>query len=152
MEDIKITIEKNGELSVLHLKTDKSLFDIINAIGKITKEDEDIESFIEKQLLLDGKDEYIYDSPDGGSTIYKRKIGESKRELITNKQPKTETRHDMGGSYEVKVNERNITPTMSEWYCSYCGDHTYEVDSDYLVGVDHLSCLLKHDTEEKEKG
>ena len=73
MEDIKITIEKNGELSVLHLKSDKSLFDIINAIGKITKEDEDIETFIEKQLLLDGKDEYIYDSPDGGSTIYKRR-------------------------------------------------------------------------------
>ena len=62
MEEIKITIEKNGELSVLHLKTDKSLFDIINAIGKLTKEDDDIETFIEKQLLLDGKEEYIYES------------------------------------------------------------------------------------------
>jgi hypothetical protein len=50
MEEIKITIEKNGELSVLHLKTDKSLFDIINAIGNITKQ-EDVASFIEKQLL-----------------------------------------------------------------------------------------------------
>ena len=45
MEEIKITIEKNGELSVLHLKTDKSLFDIINAIGNITKQ-EDVASFI----------------------------------------------------------------------------------------------------------
>jgi hypothetical protein len=151
MEDIKITIEKNGELSVLHLKSDKSLFDIINAIGKITKEDEDIETFIEKQLLLDGKDEYIYDSPDGGSTIYKRRIGEKKKELITNGKSKTETRHDMGGSYEISVKEKVQRP-MSEWYCSYCGDHTYEVDSDYLLGVDHLSCLLKNDTETKEKG
>jgi hypothetical protein len=143
MEEIKITIEKNGELSVLHLKTDKSLFDIINAIGKLTKESEDIETFIEKQLLLDSKDEYIYDSPDGGGTIYKRKVGESKRELVTNKKLKTETRHDMGGSYEVEVKESD------GWMCSYCGANTYEVDSDYLVGVDHLQCVLKNDVEKK---
>jgi hypothetical protein len=150
MEEIKITIEKSGELSVLHLKTDKSLFDIIDAIGKITKE-EDVASFIEKQLLLDGKETFIYESPDNGGTIYRRKIGEKKREVITNKQFKTETRHDMGGSYEISVKEKVQRP-MSEWVCSYCGDHTYEVDSDYLVGVDHLSCLLKNDTETKEKG
>jgi hypothetical protein len=77
MEEIKITIEKSGELSVLHLKTDKSLFDIIDAIGKITKE-EDVASFIEKQLLLDGKETFIYESPDNCSTIYRRKIGEKK--------------------------------------------------------------------------
>ena len=118
MEEIKITIEKNGELSVLHLKTDKSLFDIINAIGKLTKEDDDIETFIEKQLLLDGRDEYIYNSPDGGSTIYKRKVGEKKKELITNKKPKTETRYDMGGSYEVEVKETD------GWICSYCEENS----------------------------
>jgi hypothetical protein len=145
MEEIKITIEKNGELSVLHLKTDKSLFDIINAIGNITKQ-EDVSSFIEKQLLLDGKDTFIYDSPDNGSTIYRRKVGEKKREVITKKQFKTETRHDLGGSYEVEVKETD------GWNCSYCGENTFEVDSDYLVGVDHLSCLLKNDTETKEKG
>lgn len=144
MEEIKITIEKGGELSVLHLKTDKSLFDIINAIGKITKE-EDIESFIEKQLLLDGKEEYIYDSPDNGSTIYRRKLGQKESELIAKKQSKTETRHDMGGSYEVEVKETD------DWVCSYCGENTFDVDFEYLVGVDHLSCLLKNDTE-KEKG
>jgi hypothetical protein len=148
MEEIKITIEKSGELSVLHLKTDKSLFDIIDAIGKITKED-DVSSFIEKQLLLDGKETFIYESPDNGGTIYRRKIGEKKREVITKNQSKT--LHDMGGSYEVSVKEKVQRP-MSEWYCSYCGDHTYEVDSDYLVGVDHLSCLLKNDTETKAKG
>ena len=145
MEDIKITIEKNGELSVLHLKTDKSLFDIIDAIGKITKE-EDIASFIEKQLLLDGKETFIYESPDNGGTIYRRKIGQKEREVITKKQFKTETRHDMGGSYEVDVKETD------GWNCSYCGENTFEVESDYLVGVDHLSCLLKYDTEKKEKG
>ena len=145
MEEIKITIEKSGELSVLHLKTNKSLFDIIDAIGKITKE-EDVASFIEKQLLLDGKETFIYESPDNGSTIYRRKIGEQKREVITKKQFKTETRHDIGGSYEVEVKETD------GWNCSYCGENTFEVESDYLVGVDHLSCLLKNDTETKEKG
>lgn len=145
MEEIKITIEKSGELSVLHLKTDKSLFDIIDAIGKITKE-EDVASFIEKQLLLDGKETFIYESPDNGGTIYRRKIGEKKREVITKKQFKTETRHDIGGSYEVEVKETD------GWNCSYCGENTFEVESDYLVGVDHLSCLLKNDTETKEKG
>jgi hypothetical protein len=145
MEEIKITIEKSGELSVLHLKTDKSLFDIIDAIGKITKE-EDVASFIEKQLLLDGKETFIYESPDNGTTIYRRKIGEKKREVITKKQFKTETRHDLGGSYEVEVKETD------GWNCSYCGENTFEVESDYLVGVDHLSCLLKNDTETKAKG
>jgi hypothetical protein len=145
MEEIKITIEKNGELSVLHLKTDKSLFDIINAIGNITKQ-EDVASFIEKQLLLDGNDTFIYDSPDNGGTIYRRKIGEKQREVITKKQSKTETRHDLGGSYEVEVKETD------GWNCSYCGENTFEVESDYLVGVDHLSCLLKYDTEKKAKG
>jgi hypothetical protein len=145
MEEIKITIEKSGELSVLHLKTNKSLFDIIDAIGKITKE-EDVASFIEKQLLLDGKETFIYESPDNGGTIYRRKIGEKKREVITKKQSKTETRHDLGGSYEVEVKETD------GWNCSYCGVNTFEVESDYLVGVDHLSCLLKNDTETKEKG
>ena len=142
MEEIKITIEKNGELSVLHLKTDKSLFDIIDAIGKITKE-EDVASFIEKQLLLDGKETFIYESPDNGGTIYRRKIGQKEREVITKKQFKTETRHDMGGSYEAEVKETD------GWNCSYCGENTFEVESDYLVGVDHLSCLLKNDVEKK---
>lgn len=145
MEEIKITIEKNGELSVLHLKTDKSLFYIINAVGEITKETDDIETFIEKQLLLDGKEAFIYESPNNGSTIYRRKVGEKKKELITNKQFKSETRYDMGGSYEVNIKEINSTPTISEWNCSYCGEHTFEVDSDYLVGFDHLKCVLNND-------
>ena len=96
--------------------------------------------------MLDGKETFIYESPDNGGTIYRRKIGEKKREVITKKQFKTETRHDIGGSYEVEVKETD------GWNCSYCGENTFEVESDYLVGVDHLSCLLKNDTETKEKG
>ena len=80
--------------------------------------------------------------------VQSTKEGEKKKELITNGKSKTETHHDMGGSYEVSVKEKVQRP-MSEWVCSYCGDHTYEVDSDYLVGVDHLSCLLKNDIETK---
>ena len=30
--------------------------------------------------------DYIYESPDGGKTVYKRKIGETKRELVTQKK------------------------------------------------------------------
>ena len=35
--------------------------------------------------IVDNKDEkYIYESPDGGKTVYKRKFGEDERELVTN--------------------------------------------------------------------
>ena len=35
--------------------------------------------------IVDSKDEgYIYESPDGGETIFKRKVGGSKRELVKN--------------------------------------------------------------------
>jgi len=33
--------------------------------------------------IVDNKDEkYIYESPDGGATVYRRKFGEDKRELV----------------------------------------------------------------------
>ncbi len=33
--------------------------------------------------IVDNKDEkYIYESPDGGTTVYRRKFGEDKRELV----------------------------------------------------------------------
>ena len=35
--------------------------------------------------IVDNKDEkYIYESPDGGKTVYRRKFGEDKREIVTN--------------------------------------------------------------------
>jgi len=30
-----------------------------------------------------------------------------------------------------------------EWVCSKCGESTLDVDMDYLMGYDHISCLLK---------
>ncbi len=30
-----------------------------------------------------------------------------------------------------------------EWVCSKCGESTYDVDIDYLMGYDHIACLLK---------
>jgi hypothetical protein len=30
-----------------------------------------------------------------------------------------------------------------EWVCSKCGQSTLDVDIDYLIGYDHISCLLK---------
>ena len=46
---------------------------------------EALEEGLKRQLseeIVDDKDEkYIYESPDGGKTIYKRKFGETEREL-----------------------------------------------------------------------
>lgn len=33
-----------------------------------------------------------------------------------------------------------------EWICSICGQSTFDVDMDYLIGYDHLSCALKLQT------
>ncbi len=35
--------------------------------------------------------EYIYESPDGGNTIYRRKFGEKQRELYNNQYPGTKS-------------------------------------------------------------
>ena len=49
---------------------------------------EALEEGLKAQLseeIVDNKDEkYIYESPDGGKTVYKRKFGEDERELVTN--------------------------------------------------------------------
>ena len=49
---------------------------------------EALEEGLKAQLseeIVDNKDEkYIYESPDGGKTVYRRKFGEDKRELVTN--------------------------------------------------------------------
>jgi hypothetical protein len=33
-----------------------------------------------------------------------------------------------------------------EWICSICGQSTFDVDMDYLMGTDHISCILKLQT------
>jgi hypothetical protein len=46
---------------------------------------------------------------------------------------------------------------MKEHYCAYCGKNTYDVDIEYLIGWNHLSCVLMDqlgdalDKEEKAK-
>jgi len=144
MKKIKITIEMGDETVGLSLNTTSTLTEVLNHITKI-REEETIETLIEKQLAFEIPNGNIYESPDNGKTIYKRKLGETQRELITKKRFKTETRHDMGGSYDVIIND-------DQWICDYCGKDTDEVEYDYLIGTNHLSCVLKNEREKKEKG
>jgi len=37
----------------------------------------------------------------------------------------------------------------NKWVCCICGENTYDVDVDYLSGVDHISCLLKEEMSTK---
>lgn len=37
------------------------------------------------------------------------------------------------------------------WTCTICGKDTSEIESDYLIGYDHLSCRLKGDSKMDEK-
>ena len=38
-----------------------------------------------------------------------------------------------------------------KWVCCICGKNTYDVDSDYLAGVDHLSCLVTEEIKKEMK-
>ena len=38
---------------------------------------------------------------------------------------------------------------MTKWVCKYCGEDTSGIDYDYLVGTDHLVCILQSDVEKK---
>ena len=38
-----------------------------------------------------------------------------------------------------------------KWVCCVCGENTYDVDCEYLAGVDHLSCLLTEELKEEKK-
>ena len=144
MKKIKITMEMGDEVVTLSLNTTSTLAEVLTHITKI-REEETVESLIEKQLLTEIPNGNIYESPDNGKTIYKRKIGESKKELISKNRFKMETRYDMGGSYDAMVFDEE------GWECGYCGKNTFNVDNDYLIGVDHLSCVLKNEREKKEK-
>ena len=72
------------------IKTGKYVGDNIPEGLKRAKElsQEAIEEGLKKQLseeIVDNKDKnYIFESPDGGKTVYKRKFGEDERELVLN--------------------------------------------------------------------
>ncbi len=38
---------------------------------------------------------------------------------------------------------------ISMWTCKYCGKDTSNVDYDYLIGYNHLSCALEADNKSK---
>jgi Mg2+ and Co2+ transporter CorA len=38
-----------------------------------------------------------------------------------------------------------------KWVCCVCGENTYNVDCEYLAGVDHLSCLSIEELKETKK-
>ncbi len=40
---------------------------------------------------------------------------------------------------------------MHNQQCQYCGNDTYDVDVDYLVGVDHLSCVLSAEQKQRKE-
>jgi len=67
-----------------------------------------------KKYDYEGK---IYESPDGGKTIYERNIGEKERTLIKDRKGK--------------------------WVCKICGEDTSEVEYDYLFGTNHIQCELE---------
>jgi len=39
---------------------------------------------LSEEIVGDEGAKYIYESPDGGETVYRRKFGEDKRELVKN--------------------------------------------------------------------
>lgn len=41
--------------------------------------------------------------------------------------------------------------TKNKWVCGFCGENTYDVDSDYLSDVHHLSCVLKEEMKNQPK-
>ena len=58
-----------------------------------------------------------------------------------------ETLPDFDSSQADKVEKEYLR----HWTCSYCGEHTHEIDYDYLSGTDHLGCVLKEEEFLREK-
>ena len=40
---------------------------------------------------------------------------------------------------------------MEHWTCDICGEHTHEVDYDYLSGTDHLGCVLENENNKENQ-
>ena len=58
-----------------------------------------------------------------------------------------ETLPDFDSSRSAEVEEEYLR----HWTCEYCGEHTHEIDYDYLSGTDHLGCVLKEEEFHREK-
>jgi Mg2+ and Co2+ transporter CorA len=47
--------------------------------------------------------------------------------------------------------EKIITNERKEkWLCGYCGKNTYNDDSEYLFGTNHIGCVLEEDIKNRE--
>ena len=48
--------------------------------------------------------------------------------------------------FSLTIGEDGLVKSINHaWTCSICGGDTSDVDYDYLVGYDHLGCVLKED-------
>lgn len=48
--------------------------------------------------------------------------------------------------FRMEINpDGSVAKIIRPWTCSVCGKDTSEVEYDYLVGYDHLSCVLQGD-------
>ena len=109
-----------------------------------TPNNNELGALVRKKMweVIDFKNEYskhtgyIFESPDKGETIYKRKIGETERTLSNKEEFQNHT---------AKYAKDSEGFEKDEWICSICGKSTHDVEYDYLVGSDHLSCVLKED-------
>lgn len=73
-------------------------------------------------------------------------------ELVRNKYWQERRNHE-GPQYDdeqffLNIGEDGLVKSIGKpWHCSICGKSTHEVDNDYLVGYDHLSCKLQQEYE-----
>jgi len=46
--------------------------------------------------------------------------------------------------FHMSIDENGLVTSINRpWTCSICGESTEEIEYDYLVGYDHLGCVLK---------
>lgn len=58
---------------------------------------------------------------------------------------------DYDEHFFLNIGEDGLVKSIGKpWTCSICGKSTHEVESDYLVGWDHLSCKLEEDMKKDE--
>ena len=92
---------------------------------------------------MTSKEKYIYESPDGGKTVTRRKFGETEKELLEEYNEiqtwkKEEDNHltlDMGDSLDLDAyasNSTTITTTMHDTL-SVAGDYTYTTSPSTLT-------------------
>ena len=54
--------------------------------------------------------------------------------------------------FRIEINpDGTVKKIISAWRCSICGQDTSEIEYDYLVGYDHLACVLQGDPKLDEK-